>query len=75
MSEMSPLARMLVSILRWGCLATAVFMALFCGLFLYQKHLALEGADWRFLGLMVAMGAFAIYLAFSMTRELNKNGG
>ena len=75
MSEMSPLARMLVSILRWGCWVTAGFMVLFSGVFLYQKHMALEGADWRFLGLMVVMGAFAIYLALSMTRELNKNGG
>jgi uncharacterized membrane protein YjfL (UPF0719 family) len=76
MSEMSPLAKFLMMILRSGSIITAALLVLFAGISIYQKitpegQLAMEKQDWTFLAVLAVMLALAIYLVRSISKEIN----
>jgi hypothetical protein len=77
MSQMSPLAKLLVSILRWGSMGSAGLLVLFVGIFLWQKWtpagLVLSRQDWGFLGVLVALLLLAVYLIRSIAKEIANN--
>jgi hypothetical protein len=74
---MSPLAQVLVSILRWGSMGSAGLLVLFVSIFLWQKWtpagLVLSRQDWGFLGVLVALLLMAIYLIRSIAQEIANN--
>jgi hypothetical protein len=76
MAEMSPLAIMLMSILRKGTIATLGFLVLFTAIFLWQKHSAtgwdLNRQDWGFLSVMAIMALVALYLTFAIAKEIKR---
>jgi hypothetical protein len=78
MSEMSPLAKFLMHILRNGSIGAAALLLLFAGISVYQKitpdgHLAMTRQDWSFLGVLAALFILAIYLVRSIAAEINRN--
>ena len=76
MAEMSPLAIMLMSILRKGTIATLGLLVLFAGIFLWQKHtpegFVLNRQDWGFLGVLAAMALVAVYLTNAIAKEIKR---
>ncbi len=76
MAEMSPLAILLMSILRKGTIATLGLLVLFASIFLWQKHtpkgFLLNQQDWGFLGVMVAMALIALYLTNAIAKEIKR---
>jgi hypothetical protein len=79
MSEMSPLARVLMGILQKGSWFAGGLLLLFAGILLWQRYTP-EGFAWQqgdkgFLGLLVVLFLLAIYLVRSFKRELDKPGG
>ncbi len=64
-------------VLRNGSIGAAALMALFIGINIWQHitpdhQLVIEGTDRNFLGVMVALLVFAIYLVWSIGKELKK---
>lgn len=79
MAEMSPLARILMSILQKGTWVAGGLLALFAGILLWQRYTP-EGFVWQqgdkgFLGLLVVLFVFAIYLVRSFKKEMDRPGG
>jgi membrane protein DedA with SNARE-associated domain len=79
MSQMSPLAKFLMLILRNGSIGAVVLLVLFAGILFYQKitpdgHLAMTRQDWSFLGVLVALFLLAVYLVKAIAKEINKPG-
>jgi hypothetical protein len=77
MSEMSPLAKVLMMILRKGSIVAAALIILFGGISVYQKitpdgHLAMARQDWTFLAVLAAMLLLAIYLIRAIASEINR---
>ncbi len=74
---MSPLAKVLVSILRWGSMGSAGLLTLFAGIFIWQKWTpagpVLTRQDWGFLGVLAALLLLAIYLVRSIAKEIANN--
>ena len=74
MSEMSPVATLLIAILRWGSMVAAGLLGLFMGIFLWQKWTpsgpVLSQQDWSFLGVLLALLLFAVYLIRSIAKEI-----
>jgi hypothetical protein len=79
MAEMSPLASLLMRILRNGAIAAAALLVLFITIAVYQAL----GPNWDvnglqneagFIGVLVAMLMLAIYLVRSIGKELDKPG-
>jgi hypothetical protein len=77
MSQMSPLAKLLVSILRWGSMGSAGLLTLFAGIFLWQKWTpagpVLSQQDWGFLAVLMALLLLAVYLIRSIAKEISNN--
>jgi hypothetical protein len=77
MSQMSPLAKLLVSILRWGSIGSAGLLVLFVCVFLGQKWTPagpmLTRQDWGFLGVLVSLLLLSVYLIRSITKEISNN--
>jgi hypothetical protein len=77
MSQMSPLAKLLVSVLRWGSMASAGLLVLFASVFIWQKWTpagpVLTRQDWGFLGVLAALLLLAIYLVRSIAKEIAAN--
>ena len=76
MSEMSPLAKFLMNILRNGSIGAAALVILFAGISVYQKitpdgHLDMNRQDWTFIAVLGAMLALAIYLVRSIGKEID----
>ncbi len=76
MSEMSPLAKFLMLILKNGSMGAAALLVLFAGILIYQKitpdgHLAMTTQDWSFLSVLVALLLLALYLVRAITKEIN----
>jgi hypothetical protein len=77
--QMSPLARVLISILSkatWGALA---LLLLFGGILLLQRltpegKLVFEEGDFSFLGVLVAMFLLAVYIIRSIKKEVERSG-
>jgi hypothetical protein len=77
MSDESPIGRLIMVVLRNGSIGAAALMALFIGINLWQhitpdKQLVIEGNDRGFLGVMVVLLVFALYLVWSIGKELKK---
>lgn len=77
MSHMSPLARLLMSILRWGSMAAGFLLALFAGIFLWQRHtpegFVLSRQDYGFLGVLAGLFLLAVYLVRAIRTEMNRH--
>jgi hypothetical protein len=77
MSQMSPLAMLLVSILRWGSMGSAGLLVLFVSIFLWQKWTpagpVLTQQDWGFLGVLAALLLLAVYLIRAIAKEVAAN--
>jgi hypothetical protein len=77
MSDESPIGRLIMVMLRNGSIGAAALMALFIGINLWQhitpdKQLVIEGNDRGFLGVMVVLLVFALYLVWSIGKELKR---
>jgi hypothetical protein len=75
MSEMSPLARFLMQILRNGSMGAAALLILFAGILFWQKitpdgHLAMTRQDWSFAAVLALLLALAIYLVRAIAKEM-----
>ena len=75
MSEMSPLAKFLMHILRNGSIGAAGLLMLFAGISIFQKmtpdgHLEMNKEDWTFLAVLCILLVFAIYLVRSINKEM-----
>ncbi len=78
--QMSPLARILIRVLRTGSYAAAVLLVVFGGILLWQRYTPDGGfnmsrQDWSFLGILALLALLAIYLVRAIGRELNNPGG
>jgi hypothetical protein len=77
MSENSPVGRLILVVLRNGSIGAAALMLLFIGINLWQHvtpdhQLVIEGNDRGFLGVMAVLLVFALYLVWSIGKELKK---
>jgi hypothetical protein len=74
MTEMSPLARVLMLILQKGSWVAAVLLALFAGILLFQRWTpdgwVLQKGDAGFLGVLAALFLLAVYLVRGIANEL-----
>lgn len=79
MSEMSPLARFLMSILHKGSWAAGGLLLMFALILLWQRWtpggLALQKGDLGFLAILAGLFFLAIYLVRGIRREMDKPGG
>jgi hypothetical protein len=76
MSEMSPLLRLVLAVMRVVVTIFAGLLVAIIGVFLWQHHGA-DGFDLRngaggFLTLLIALLAFCLYMIRSITSELKK---
>jgi hypothetical protein len=75
MAEMSPLARLLMTILQKGSWAAGALMVLFAGILLYQRWtpsgFLFEKGDVGFLGVLVALFLLAVYLVRGIKKEID----
>jgi hypothetical protein len=79
MTDMSPLGRFLLRLLRTGALLAVALLAIFFGLALWQAYVPGQGfvltrQDYWFLGIIAGLGFFALYLVRAMGRELDDPG-
>ncbi len=79
MSEMSPLARVLITILHRGAAISAVLLVSIAGLMLWQRWtpqgLVFESGDKGFLAVIGLLLLLALYLVWGIRRELIHPGG
>jgi membrane protein DedA with SNARE-associated domain len=80
MSHMSPLARILMRVLRSGSWGAALLLVAFAGIVLWQRWtpeggLDLSRQDYAFLGVLAALLALAVYLVRAIRKELDRPGG
>ena len=66
-------------VLRNGSIGAAALMVLFIGINFWQHitpegHLVVEGNDRNFIGVMIVILLFALYLVWSIGKELKKPG-
>ncbi len=79
MSEMSPLAKFLMLVLRSGSIGAAALLLLFAGISIYQKitpdgHLVMTRQDWSFLAVLGALLILALYLVRAIAKEIKSPG-
>ena len=78
MAEMSPLANVLMAILQKGAWAAATLVTLFAAILLFQRYtpdgFVFQKGDFGFLGLLVAILLFAIYLVRGIKKEIETSG-
>jgi len=79
MSEMSPLARLMLQAMRVGVLGVAGFAILFFGIKAAQHWVgggfgSMSRTDVCFFAVLAALLFGSLYLARSITRELRKSG-
>lgn len=77
---MSPLASLLMRVLRSGAWAAAFALLAFLGIMLWQRvtpegGLALNRQDYGFVAVVLALVALAIYLIRAIGREIHPPGG
>jgi hypothetical protein len=79
MAEMSPLARVLMTILQKGTWVAGGLLALFAGILVWQRYtpdgFAWQQGDKGFLGLLAVLFLLAIYLVRSFKKEMDNPGG
>ena len=79
MSDMSPLAKILLHILRSGSMGAAALLVLFAGISVYQKitpdgQLVMARQDWGFLGVLAVILLLALYLIRAIAKEITTPG-
>ena len=77
MAGNSPVGKLILLVLRNGSIGAAALMALFIAINLWQhitpdNQLLIEGNDRGFLGVMVVILVFSLYLVWSIGKELKK---
>ena len=76
MSEMSPLLHMIMRVVRLAVMILAAILAAIICVFLWQRHgadgFSFQQGDKGFLGLMVFLLGFCVYLARGIKREMRK---
>ncbi len=79
MSEMSPLARVLMGVLHKGAWGAGVLLAVFAGILLWQRAtpdgFAFQKGDFAFLGILLFLILLAAYLVRGIRKELDNPGG
>ncbi|MCA0432479.1 MAG: hypothetical protein LCH46_04365 [Proteobacteria bacterium] len=80
MAEMSPLARLLLKILRSGALAAGLLLLCFAALLVWQRShpengISLSRQDWGFLAVLFVLVLLAAYLVRAIGKEINRDGG
>lgn len=71
---MSPLAIVIMKLLRWGVLGIAMFLGLVLVIEAWKHGGELASLNWGFMGVVVLLAAGALWLARSIGRELAKHG-
>lgn len=71
---MSPLATVIMKLMRWGVLGIAMFLGLVLVLEAWKHGWQLSALDWRFTGVVALLAAGALWLARAIGRELAKHG-
>lgn len=71
---MSPLAIVIMKLLRWGVLGIAMFLGLVLVIEAWKHGGELARLNWGFMGVVVLLAAGALWLARSIGRELGKHG-
>jgi hypothetical protein len=75
MSDMSPLGRLILRAMRAGALFAAGCILLFTGILIWQKWLSQSAVaskgDFVFLGVLAFLFVGALWLARSVSKELN----
>lgn len=71
---MSPLAIVIMKLLRWGVLGIAMFLGLVLVIEAWKHGGELARLNWGFMGVVVLLAAGALWLARSIGRELAKHG-
>lgn len=78
MAEMSPLAKVLMSILQKGSWAAGAMIVLFGGILLYQRYtpegFVFQKGDFGFLGVLAVMLLLALYLVRGIKKEIEGSG-
>ena len=77
MSESSPVGKLILVMLRFGSIGAATLMVLFIGINLWQHitpdhNLDIQGNDRSFLGVMIVVLVFALYLVWAIGKEFRK---
>ncbi len=79
MSEMSPLARILMGILHKGSWAAGALLLAFAAILLWQRWtpagFSFQKGDFAFLGVLAFLFLLAAYLVRGIRRELDDPGG
>ncbi len=71
---MSPLAIVIMKLLRWGVRGIAMFLGLVLVIEAWKHGGELASLNWGFMGVVVLLAAGALWLARSIGRELAKHG-
>jgi hypothetical protein len=79
MSDMSPLGKMILRVMRVACLVAAALLVAFLGLAFWQKtsvggFAALVRQDYTFMGILAVMALGAFWLARAIGREMDNPG-
>ncbi|NJM30661.1 MAG: hypothetical protein HC855_11650 [Rhizobiales bacterium] len=79
MSDMSPLSRILMRIMRAGSWGAGAALLLFAGLLVYQRYtpegFAFQKGDFAFLSVLAVLMLLALYLVRGIRKELDGDGG
>jgi hypothetical protein len=78
MAEMSPLARVLMTILQKGAWVAGTLVALFAGILVWQRYTP-SGFVWQpgdkgFLVVLAVLFLLAVYLVWSIGKEIDGSG-
>jgi hypothetical protein len=78
--EMSPLAKILMSVLRKASWIAAGLLVTFAAILVFQRRMPDGSFQWQqgdfgFLGVLAVMLALAIYLVRGIKKEMEKPGG
>lgn len=71
---MSPLAIIIMKLVRWGVLGVAMFLGLVLVIEAWKHGWDLAALNWGFMGVVALLAAGALWLARSIGRELAKHG-
>jgi hypothetical protein len=78
MAEMSPLAKVLMTILQKGAWIAGGLIVLFAGILLSQRYtpdgFVFQKGDFGFLGLLAAMLLVVVYLVRGIKKEIENSG-
>ena len=71
---MSPLATVIMKVLRWGVLGISGFLCLVLVIEAWKHGWDVEALNWGFMAVVGLLAAGALWLARSIGRELAKHG-